>query len=177
MDRPRRPMNGTGRVAARPAQPVDAASYGIPRAHRSPRHLRSIGGCRLRQRSLATVDAGATIAPIRLSTPGRSDLGSGVSGRSRPRTRPQVSREGPVGNRGGTLGLGESRAGAGPRAEVPAGVPTSTPSRTPLRSLRPRALRSVSPSQPSARPNGRLVASVSARGLARISRSVGGGAA
>ena len=51
-----------------------------------------------------------------------SDLGSGVSGRSRPRTRPQVSREGPVGNRGGTLGLGESRAGAGPRAEVPVGA-------------------------------------------------------
>ena len=27
-----------------------------------------------------------------------------------------------MGNRGGTLGLGESRAGAGPRAEVPAGA-------------------------------------------------------
>ena len=26
-----------------------------------------------------------------------------------------------MGNRGGTLGLGESRAGAGPRAKVPAG--------------------------------------------------------
>ena len=52
--------------------------------------------------------------------------------------------------------------------------PTSTPSRTPLRSLRPKTLRSVSPSQLSARPNGRSGASVSAKGLARISRSVRG---
>ena len=55
----------------------------------------------------------------------------------------------------------------------PAG-PVSTPSQTPLPSLRPKALRIVSPSQPSARPNGRSGASVSAKGLARISRSLRG---
>ena len=68
--------------------------------------------------------AGRAVAAVgaeRFSSLECSDLGSGVSGRSRPRTRRQVSREGPVGNRGGTLGLGESRAGAGPRAKVPAG--------------------------------------------------------
>lgn len=53
-------------------------------------------------------------------------------------------------------------------------VPVSTPSRTPLLSLRPGALRIVSPSQPSVRPNGRSSASVSAKGLARISRSLRG---
>ena len=58
----------------------------------------------------------------------------------------------------------------------PAG-PTFTPSQTPLRSLRPKMLRSVSPSQLSARPNGRSGASVSAKGLARISQSLRGEAA
>lgn len=79
-------------------------------------------------------------------------------------------------------GLWETAAGrrfwanpAWARDRVPrfrSAAPPSTPSRTPPRSLRPRALRSVSPSQPSARPNGRSGASVSAKGLARISRSV-----
>lgn len=55
----------------------------------------------------------------------------------------------------------------------PAG-PVSTPSRTPLPSLRPKALRIVSPSQPAARPNGRSGASVSAKGLTRISQSLRG---
>lgn len=55
----------------------------------------------------------------------------------------------------------------------PAG-PVSTPSRTPLPSLRLGALRFVSPSQSTARPNGRSGASVSAKGLARISRSLRG---
>lgn len=55
--------------------------------------------------------------------------------------------------------------------------PVSTPSQTPLPSLRPKALRIVSPSQPSARPNGRSGASVSAKGLARISQSLRGKAA
>ena len=58
----------------------------------------------------------------------------------------------------------------------PAG-PVSTPSPTPLPSLRPKALWIVSPSQPSARPNGRSGASVSAKGLARISQTVRGEAA
>lgn len=55
----------------------------------------------------------------------------------------------------------------------PAG-PVSTPSRTPLPSLRPEALRFVSTSRSSERPNGRSGASVSAKGLARISQSLRG---